>query len=76
VPVATECLCSNVKSGLYTALLCAACSELGSLHSDPPKSFTVGLKANEEIMVMYPGHKVVAIVGHGKCISLCWHEYM
>jgi hypothetical protein len=48
-----------------------ACSELGSLQSDPPKSFTVGLEANvKDVKAMYPGHKVVAIVGHGKCTYL------
>jgi hypothetical protein len=47
-----------------------ACSELGSLHSDPPKSFTVGLEANvNDVKAMYPSHIVVAIVGHGKCTS-------
>jgi hypothetical protein len=45
-------------------------SELGSLHSDPPKSFTVGLEANVNyVKAMYPSHKEVAIVGHGKCTS-------
>jgi hypothetical protein len=55
-----------------------ACSEMGPLHSDPPKSFTVGLEANvNDVKAMYPSHKVVAIVGHGKCkfAIICWHEF-
>jgi hypothetical protein len=52
------------------------CSELRwlrwSLHSEPPKTFTVGLEENVmDVKAMYPSHKVVAIVGHGKCINLC-----
>jgi hypothetical protein len=44
-----------------------ACSELGTLHSDPPKTFTVGLEAIVKgVKAMYPSHKVVAIVGLGK----------
>jgi hypothetical protein len=44
-----------------------ACSELGSLHSSTLNSFTVGLDSNvNDVKAMYPSHKVVAIVGHGK----------
>jgi hypothetical protein len=47
-----------------------ACSELGSLHSNALKSFTVGLDSNViAVKAMYPSHKVVAIVGHGKWTS-------
>jgi hypothetical protein len=42
-------------------------SEIGPLHSNPPKSFTIGLESNvNDVKAMYPTHKVVAIVGHGK----------
>jgi hypothetical protein len=48
-----------------------ACSYLGSLHSDPPRSFTVGLETHvKDVKAMYSSHKVVAIVGHGKCTYL------
>jgi hypothetical protein len=48
-----------------------ACSELGSLHSNAPQtnSSTIGLESNvTAVKAMYPSHKVVAIVGSGKCL--------
>jgi hypothetical protein len=43
-----------------------ACSEMGSLHSNAPKSFTVGIERSVlAVKSMYSTHKVVAIVGFG-----------
>jgi hypothetical protein len=51
-----------------------ACSELGSLHSNALKSFTVGLESSVmDVKAMYPSHKVVAIVGHGELLSRCYN---
>jgi hypothetical protein len=54
-----------------------ACSELGSLHSNAPQNYTVGLeRCIIDVKAMYPSHKVVAVVGHGKLSSLCYDVYM
>jgi hypothetical protein len=53
-----------------------ACSELGALHSNAPipNSSIIGLESNViAVKAMCPSHKVVAIVGHGKCFVLYSH---
>jgi hypothetical protein len=50
-----------------------ACSELGAIHRDAPitNSSIIGLESNViAVKALYPSHKVVAIVGLGKC-CLC-----
>jgi hypothetical protein len=72
----------RIKSNTGTTLLVLkyilhssvhACSELGSLYSNAPQSNSsiIGLESNViAVKSMYPAHKVVAIVGHGKCLFL------
>jgi hypothetical protein len=49
---------------------------MGSLHSNAPqaKRSIVGIESNvTAVKAVYPRHKVVAIVGHGKCTCTYQH---